>query len=128
MMGYRFEFDSVNKILLLRVEGRFTEELLTEIYRVSHRYWAATDSKTSIADFSSVTEVAVSTEFLRGFANREPVGDAPLALSLPRPHFYLASLECFRFRESVHGLSGKSCIPLTRRSPPWARNPRTSTL
>jgi hypothetical protein len=29
-MGYRFEFDSVNKILLLRVEGRFTDELLAQ--------------------------------------------------------------------------------------------------
>ena len=29
-MGYRFDFDAVNKILLLRVDGQLTDELLAE--------------------------------------------------------------------------------------------------
>ena len=75
-MGYRFEFDPLNKILLLRFEGRLTEELVAEVYQAAQEYWATTDAKMGIADFSKVTEVAVSTGFLRQFANREPVGDS----------------------------------------------------
>jgi hypothetical protein len=34
----RFEFDPTNKILLLRVEGRLTEELVTEVYQAIRVY------------------------------------------------------------------------------------------
>lgn len=72
-MGCRVEFDPVNKILLLRLEGQLTDELLAEFYLAAQKYWAATDAKMGIADYSSVTEVAASTEFIRELANREPV-------------------------------------------------------
>jgi hypothetical protein len=74
-MGYQFEFDPVNKLLLLRFEGRLTEELVADIGHAAQEHWAATDAKMGIADFSKATEVAISTEFLRQFANREPAGD-----------------------------------------------------
>jgi hypothetical protein len=73
IMGCRVEFDSVNKILLLRVEGRLTDELLAEFYEAAQKYWAATDAKMGIADYSSVTEVVASTEFLRQLVDRKPV-------------------------------------------------------
>ena len=79
-MGYRFEFDRVNEILLARVEGRFTDELLAEFYEAAQKYWAATGPKMGIVDLSSVTELALSTEFVRQLANREPVGDATATL------------------------------------------------
>ncbi len=37
-MSFRFDFDSVNKILLIRVEGRVTDELLARSYREAQKY------------------------------------------------------------------------------------------
>ena len=79
-MGYRFEFDRVNEILLARVEGRFTDELLADYYGAAQKYWSATGPKKGILDLSSVTELALSTDFVRQLANREPVGDATATL------------------------------------------------
>ena len=89
-MGFRFEFDSVNKILLLRFEGRLTDELLTELYWTVRRYSTATDASAGIWDLSPVTEFAVSPECIRDMANREPA--MPDATRRPRfivaPPFY----------------------------------------
>ena len=71
-MGHRFEFDSANKILLARLEGRFTDESLTECYKAARKYSTATDPSMAITDNSSVTEFAVSSEFIRQRAHQEP--------------------------------------------------------
>src|SRR5258706_13906263 len=75
-MGYAFEFDSVNKLLLLRFDGRLTDELYAEAYSAAKKHWAATDAKMGIVDFTPVTDFAASPQFLRQLVNREPVGDA----------------------------------------------------
>lgn len=75
-MALRFEFDPVNKILLLRREGRLTEELMTESLEAFREYWAATNPSAGIDDFSEVTEVVASTEFVRQLAHQEQAGDA----------------------------------------------------
>jgi hypothetical protein len=80
-MGFRSEFDPVNKILLLRFDGRLTEELIQESYPIGQKHWTATDPQMSIVDFSCVTEAVLSTEFLTRLAQREPVGDVT---NLPR--------------------------------------------
>jgi len=85
-MGYRFEFDSVNKILLLRVEGRFTDELLAQGQPVVRKYWAATAPGAGIVDLSPVTEFAVSTESIRRLADQKLVVDAtmsPIVIAAP---------------------------------------------
>ncbi len=71
-MALRFEFDGTNKILLVRVEGRLTDELLAECYDAVRKYSIATDASAGIFDFSSVTEFPVSSEFIRRLAKREP--------------------------------------------------------
>jgi hypothetical protein len=71
-MRYSFEFDSVNKILLGRFEGRITDESLGEFYRMGLRHWAAADAGAAITDYTSATEWAVSHEFIRALANEEP--------------------------------------------------------
>ncbi len=76
-MGHRFEFDPENKILLMRVEGRLTDESLAELYPMALGYWAATDASAGISDYSSVTEWAVSAEFIRELASQEPTGTDP---------------------------------------------------
>jgi hypothetical protein len=71
-MGFWFEFDPGNKVLLVRVEGRLTDELLGETQGAIRRYSIATDASAGIFDFTSVTEVAISTEFVRELAKQEP--------------------------------------------------------
>ena len=71
-MGYRFEFDSTNRILLVRVEGRLSDELLAECYEAIRKYSTATNGKMGIFDMSAVTQFAVSSEFVCQLAKREP--------------------------------------------------------
>lgn len=65
---YRFEFDSVNKILLLRFEGPLTDQLLLEVHRMARLLWAETGARAGIGDYSSVTEFPVSAELVRALA------------------------------------------------------------
>jgi hypothetical protein len=85
-MGFHFEFDSVNKILLLRVEGRLTEELFAEGYRAIRTYSTATDAHAGIWDLSSVTEFALSPEFISQVASVGPAMPDPTR----RPRFLVA--------------------------------------
>ncbi len=71
-MGFRFEFDPVNKILLVRFEGRLTDESLAEATRAARKHWAATDARAGITDCSSVTEFAVSPELVRNLPLQKP--------------------------------------------------------
>jgi hypothetical protein len=76
-MSFRFEFDSANRILLVRVEGRLTDELLAECYEAIRERSVATDAHMGIFDLSSVGQFEVSSEFVRQLAKREPaMGDA----------------------------------------------------
>ena len=85
-MEYRFEFDPVNKILLLRFEGRLTDELVKELYWAVRRYSTLTDARAGIWDLSPVTEFAVSPECIRSLADREPAMRDPAN----RPRFLVA--------------------------------------
>jgi hypothetical protein len=71
-MEFRFEIDRGNKILLLRVSGRLTDELLAEIYQEVRTHTRAIDIRAGIIDFSSVKDWAVSSAFLRELAKQEP--------------------------------------------------------
>jgi len=85
-MEYRFEFDAVNKILLFRVEGRVTDESFTEGYWAVRKYSTDTDARAGIWDLASVTEFAVSPEFIRDLAKREPA----MPDAARRPRFFVA--------------------------------------
>jgi hypothetical protein len=78
-MGFRFEFDAVNKILLARLKGRVTDELLERYYREAQKYATETEASVGIMDCSSVTEFDVSAVVVRRLANEKPVmADAKL--------------------------------------------------
>src|SRR5580700_9643783 len=81
-MGFRFEFDPGNKILLARFEGRLTDESVEESYRAIRRYSTATDASAGIWDYSSVTEFAMSSALIRQLADEEPA--MPNATTRPR--------------------------------------------
>lgn len=109
-MGYRFEFDQENKILLARCEGRLTEESLSELTDAIRKYSIATDARAGIWDLSGVTEFAVSSAFVRELADREPaMPEANL-----RPRFIVApnSLEFGLSR--MFQIAGGSKRPLLR--------------
>ena len=71
-MEYRFEFDPGNKVLLVRIAGRLTDELLAEVYRAVRTYSSANDVRAGIVDFSPVSDWALSSAFLRELARKEP--------------------------------------------------------
>ncbi len=81
-MGFWFEFDPVNKVLLARVEGRLTDELLAETQQAIRTRSIATDACAGIFDFSLVAEVALSAAFVRELAKQEPA--MPDATRRPR--------------------------------------------
>jgi hypothetical protein len=85
-MGFWFEFDPANKILLARFEGRLTDELLTELYGAIRKHATATDASAGILDFSAMSELAVSTNVVHQLANREPAMLHPTI----RPSFIVA--------------------------------------
>ena len=81
-MAFRFEFDSVNKILLARFEGQFTNQSAAEYHDALGKNWRATDARAGIWDLSGVSDFAVAADFLRSLAKREPV--TPGLTSHPR--------------------------------------------
>ena len=72
--GFRIEFDQMNKILLMRVEGRLTDESLARLDKASRKYSRATRALVNIVDLSSVTEFAVSTHSIENLACQKPTG------------------------------------------------------
>lgn len=87
-MAYRFEFDRKNKVLLLRYEGRLTQEIAEESGAALQKHCPAMAPRAVIVDFSSVTEFAVPTEFLRRVADQALIVDGtatPVALVNPAP-------------------------------------------
>jgi hypothetical protein len=87
-MGYRFEFDPVNKILLLRFEGsRLTDESLAEIHSTARIHWAATGARAGIGDYSSVSEFPLSAKLVRTLAQE----GAPMPEATKNPHFIVMS-------------------------------------
>jgi hypothetical protein len=80
------QFDQANKISLIRVEGRLTDESLTDLFEASRDYSNATDVRVSIVDLSSVSEFALSSGLIRSLALRKRANaDAKLLCFLVAP-------------------------------------------
>jgi len=71
-MALRFQFDRNNKILLLRVEGPLTQEVLAKAQVGITSYSKERDVEGAIFDFSQVTEFALSTAFIQQLARQKP--------------------------------------------------------
>ena len=106
-MGFQFEFDRVNKILLARFSGNLTDKLLEEFYQAAGRYWTATDPRAGISDFSAVTEVAVSSDVVRRLAMLDPSADVS-----GRPRFIVAPHTHAFGLARMFQISGESKRPL----------------
>jgi len=105
-MALRFEFDPVLKILLIRVDGLFTDEALREYYRASRKYSTATDAHAVITDFSAVTEFAASGEMVRHLASQEPAIPHP-----ERPRILVAPQTVAYGLSRMFQIAGESTRP-----------------
>jgi hypothetical protein len=110
-VGYRFEFDAVNRILLSRIEGAVTNQLMVEHRNRVRDYARATDAKAFILDFTLAESFEMSSDLIRQLASSAPTVDAnyPRVMVVPtqlsyglgrmfqivsgsrRPHLTLAS-------------------------------------
>jgi hypothetical protein len=89
--NFRFEFDPVNRILMIRFEGHITQGLVEEFYREGKKYWIATDARAAILDGSSVIDVVLSSELIRQFARQDPVLELtgrPRVFVVPRTEIF----------------------------------------
>lgn len=71
-MGFRFEFDPVNSILLTRMEGELTDELVREADVGIRKHLSERNPLVHIVECSSVTKFSMSAESVRYLARREP--------------------------------------------------------
>ncbi len=69
-MGLRFESDGPNKLSLIRVEGRVTDDSLAELYEANRTHSAATDAHAAIVDLSLVSKIEASSASVRRLASR----------------------------------------------------------
>src|SRR5271168_2821800 len=106
-MGFWFEFDPGNKVLLVRVEGQLTDELLAELYPTLRKQSRATDARAGIVDFSSVTEVALTSAFLREMAKQEPA-----MVDATRPRIIVAPAAAAFGMSRMFQMLGESTRPL----------------
>jgi hypothetical protein len=107
-MALRVEVDSVNKLLLLRLDGPLTDESVAEFYRAIAKHWIAADARMGIVDFSSVTEFALSSALIRQLAEQEPC--IPDANTRPRVIVAPSTLEYGLAR--MYQIMGEGTRPL----------------
>jgi len=89
--NFRFEFDPVNNILMVRFEGHLTPGLVEDFYREGKKHWIATGACAAILDGSAVTQVDLSSDLIRQFAKREPVSELfgkPRVFVVPRTEVF----------------------------------------
>ena len=87
-MRARFGLDATHRVLLLRVEGQFTEELVRSNQASIRKYATATGAQAAIFDLSGVAEFVLSTNFIKSLAKEEPSMSAshPLVIVAPSAH------------------------------------------
>jgi hypothetical protein len=71
-VSFRFEFDPVNKILLTRMEGELTDDLVREADVGIRKHLSERNPLIHIVECSSVTKYSMSAESVRYLARREP--------------------------------------------------------
>ncbi len=70
-MGFRFEFDSVNKILLINMEGEISDSIIRRLDGAVRKH-ASRKPDVQIVDCSGITKFAMSPDFVRRLGQRKP--------------------------------------------------------
>src|SRR5690242_14773615 len=71
-MGFRFEFDPLNKILITWVEGELTDDLIRKVDAGMRKRLVEKVPSVHIVECSSITKFSMSSESVRYLARREP--------------------------------------------------------
>ena len=71
-MSFRFEFDPVHRILITRLEGELTDNLLKKIDVEIRRHLTEKLPNVHIVECSAVTKFSMSPESVRYLAKRDP--------------------------------------------------------
>lgn len=71
-MGFRFEFDSVNNILITRMDGDLTDDLVRKADVGMRKHLREKNPVIHVVDCSSVVKFSMSAESVRYLARREP--------------------------------------------------------
>jgi hypothetical protein len=88
LAAFRVPSNQKPKTMLIRVEGKLTDESLVALYQTSRGYPAASFC---IVDFSAVTHFAVSRGFIRRLANQKAAmadTNSLLFIVAPQPYVY----------------------------------------
>src|ERR1051325_9016024 len=89
-MPYRFEFDSVNRILRGRFEGQMDDSSLMAFYEDIVKHVAKTDPHFVIHDLSGVDRVNISVSVIHTLANSQPaVRDPAIPRFIVAPTAYI---------------------------------------
>jgi len=71
-VGFRFEFDSVNNILITRTDGDLTDDLVRKADVRMRKHLREKNPIIHVVDCSSVVKFSMSAESVRYLARREP--------------------------------------------------------
>lgn len=71
-MGFRFEFDPANKILITWIEGELTDDLIRKVDAGIRKCLIEKVPSVHIVECSSVTKFSMSSESVRYLARRGP--------------------------------------------------------
>ena len=71
-MGFRFEFDPLNKMLITWVEGELTDDLIRKVDAGMRKRLVEKVPSVHIVECSSITKFSMSSESVRYLARREP--------------------------------------------------------
>jgi hypothetical protein len=72
-LPYAFDFDLTNGILRCRLNGRITDEVLRDFFRIGAQHAIRTHPTTGVIDLSEVTAFDVSTQMIESLAKLPPV-------------------------------------------------------
>jgi len=71
-MGFQFEFDRVNKILLTRLNGELTDDLIRKVDAGMRHHLTNKSPNVHVVECSAVTKYSMSPESVRHLAKRDP--------------------------------------------------------
>ncbi|HWH59186.1 MAG TPA: hypothetical protein VN682_16275 [Terriglobales bacterium] len=71
-MGFRFEFDSVNQILLTKLEGAISDDVIRQLEGALRKQASEKKPLVQIVDCSGITKFDMSSELVRHLGKRKP--------------------------------------------------------
>ena len=75
-MGFRFEFDSASRILLINMEGEISDTVIRQLDGAVRKHASEKKPAVQIVDCSGITKFAMSSDFVRRLGKRKPPGYA----------------------------------------------------